>query len=64
MEGKLAAGQEREGELQTRVTELGECKEQLEEELVTLSQETSTRVCGCFVSSSSNSISISVFSTP
>ena len=44
MEGKLAAAQEREKELETRVEELQGYKEQLEEELLTLRDETSKQV--------------------
>ena len=44
MEGKLAAAQEREKELETSVEELQGYKEQLEEELLTLRDETSKQV--------------------
>ena len=44
MEGKLAAAQEREKELETKVEELQGYKEQLEEELLTLRDETSKQV--------------------
>lgn len=44
MEDKLVVGQERRRELESRVMELEGCKEQLEEELVTLNEETSSRV--------------------
>ena len=44
MEGKLAAAQEREKELETRVEELQGYKGQLEEELLTLRDETSKQV--------------------
>ena len=44
MEGKLAASQEREKELETRVEELQGYKGQLEEELLTLRDETSKQV--------------------
>ena len=44
MEGKLAVSQEREKELETRVEELQGYKGQLEEELLTLRDETSKQV--------------------
>lgn len=44
VEDKLVAGQERRRELESKVMELEGCKEQLEEELVTLNEETSSRV--------------------
>ena len=44
MEGKLAAAQEREKELETSVEELQGYKGQLEEELLTLRDETSKQV--------------------
>ena len=44
MEGKLTAAQEREKELETSVEELQGYKRQLEEELLTLRDETSKQV--------------------
>ena len=44
MEGKLAASQEKEKELETKVEELQGYKGQLEEELLTLRDETSKQV--------------------